>query len=348
MGKLRIGFVGVGGMGQCAHLKNYAVSESCDVAAIAELREELGRKVAEHYRVPKTYPDHTAMLEAEDLDGIVASQPFERHGMLVPELLQAGIPVFTEKPLASTVAAGEKIAAAVESSGNWMMIGYHKRSDPATMYAKAQIDQFQKTGELGKLRYVRILMPAGDWVQNGFDGLITTDEQAPALVSEPPSDMDAETFRKYVEFVNYYIHQINLMRHLLGESYQVTYVDASGVMLAVRSQSGVSGVIEMSPYTTSLDWQESAFVAFEHGWVKLALPAPLVCNRAGKVDVFTDLDGRPNTYSPTLPATHSMRQQAENFLAAIRGDAQPMCTAQDALEDLKCARDYIRLLSEQR
>ena len=43
--KVRIGFVGVGSMGQCAHLKNYATLPECEVAAIAELRQDLAKKV---------------------------------------------------------------------------------------------------------------------------------------------------------------------------------------------------------------------------------------------------------------------------------------------------------------
>jgi hypothetical protein len=39
-----------------------------------------------------------------------------------------------------------------------------------------------------------------------------------------------------------------------------------------------------------------------------------------------------------------MRQQAMNFVAALRGDMQPPCEAAEALEDLKVAREYIRLV----
>ena len=42
--KVRIGFVGVGGMGQCAHLKNYITLQNCEVVALAEIRENLGEK----------------------------------------------------------------------------------------------------------------------------------------------------------------------------------------------------------------------------------------------------------------------------------------------------------------
>ena len=36
MTKVKIGFVGVGGMGQCAHLKNYVTLPDCEVVAIAD------------------------------------------------------------------------------------------------------------------------------------------------------------------------------------------------------------------------------------------------------------------------------------------------------------------------
>jgi predicted dehydrogenase len=342
----RIGFVGVGGMGQCAHLRNYVTVPGCEVAAIAELRPGLAQKVAARYGIERVYPSHAEMLTNERLDGIVASQPFNRHGQLVPELVKAGVPVFTEKPLAASVEVGEKIAAAVRASGTWHMVGYHKRSDPATMRAKAEIERLTESGELGALRYVRILMPAGDWVAGGFCDLITSDDPAPELTYDPPaSDMDADTYNQYGAFVNYYIHQVNLMRHLLGEPYQVTYADPSGVLLAGQSSSGIACAIEMTPYATTVDWQESALVAFEHGYVKLELPAPLASNRPGRVELFRDpgKGATPEVMAPQLPWVHAMRQQAMNFVAAIRGEMKPMCEAEEALEDLRVARQYIKL-----
>jgi predicted dehydrogenase len=344
--KTRVGFVGVGGMGQCAHLRNYASLDECEVVALAELRPELARRVAEKYGVPKVYTDHREMLASEQLDAVVASQQFRRHGILMPELLAAGLPVLSEKPLAGCIEAGEKIVAAEAESDGWLMLGYNKRSDPAVMFAKAEIDRLKASGELGAMKYVRLLMPPGDWIAGGFFDLLKTDENVPPLDLEPPaSDMDDEAFKAYVTFVNYYIHQVNLMRHLLGESYEVTHADPSGVLLVAKSESGVCGTIEMSPYCTTVDWQESALVCFEKGTVKIDLPAPVVLNQPGRAEILRDPgDGAtPETIVPTLPQVHSMRQQAVNFLAAVRGDIPPMTTAAEGLEDLKIAREYIRL-----
>jgi predicted dehydrogenase len=345
--RIRIGFVGVGSMGQCAHLKNYVTWPECEVVALAELRPGLAQRVAEKYGVPRVYSDPEEMLGKEQLDGIVAAQQFVRHGQVITPLYQAGLPILTEKPLAASVAVGEQMLAALKAGGSWHMVGYHKRSDPASMFARQEIERLKQTGELGKLRYVRILMPAGDWVNNGFSDLVKSDEPMPALDNDPPApDLSADDFRDYVGFVNYYIHQVNLMRYLLGEPYSVCYADPSQVLLAVQSASGVGGVIEMSPYQTSQDWQESALIAFERGYIKLELPAPLASNRPGRVELFRDPgQGRtPETIVPVLPPVHAMRQQALNFVRAIAGEIKPMCEAPEALEDLKIARDYLRLL----
>lgn len=350
MAKVRIGFCGVGAMGQCAHLKNYYTLPDCEVVALAELREKTGKAVAQHYRVPRVYREAAEMLAAEDLDAIVASQPFTRHGTLIPELLKAKKPIFMEKPLAGSIEMGQRILDALAASGTWIMVGYNKRSDPATMYAKTLIEAFKASGELGRMRLVRITMPPGDWVANGFSELIREDDTKPELAWDPPaSDMDEAAHKAYVTFVNYYIHQVNLLRHLLGEPYRVTYADPSGVILAAQSDGGVAGTIEMSPYRTSVDWQETALVAFEKGYVKLGLPAPMVVNRPGRVEVLRDAgDGKtPEVSVPHLPWIHSMRQQAMNFLAAVRGDRPPMCTAQEAMADLLVARDYLRLRAAQ-
>jgi predicted dehydrogenase len=344
--RVRIGFVGVGGMGQAAHLRNYATIPECEVAALSELRPELGRKVAAKYGIPKVYRTFEEMLAKEKLDALVASQPFTRHGTLIPEVLKAGIPVFTEKPLAASVPMGEKIVAAAKASGTWHMVGYHKRSDPATMYAKAEIDRLRATKELGRLTYVRVLMPAGDWVANGFMDNVGTEEKTGALVEDPrdPS-MDESAWKAYIGFVNYYIHQVNLLRHLLGEPYTVAHADPTGVLLVGRSASGVPCTLEMTPYQTTIDWQESALVTFEKGYVRLDLPAPLASNRPGTVEILRDPGNGavPVTSFPQLPWVHAMRQQAINFIRAVRGEMKPLCDSVEALEDLKVAREYLRL-----
>jgi hypothetical protein len=107
----------------------------------------------------------------------------------------------------------------------------------------------------------------------------------------------------------------------------------------------VTGVIEMAPYQTTIDWQESVLVGFEKGYLKLELPAPLACNRCGTLEIYKDPgNGRtPERIQPTMPWVHAMYRQAENFVKVCKGEMAPPCDAAEAVEDLKMARDYIRV-----
>lgn len=347
MSKTKIGFVGAGMMGQCAHLRNYAILPNCEVTALAELRPELAKRVASKYHIPRVYNDYREMLNSEKLDGIVAVQQFSNHGFIVPELLKARIPMFIEKPLASSVEAGKKILHAVRESGTWIMVGYHKRSDPAAVYAKQEVERFRLSKELGEMTYARITIPKGDWISGGFDDVIMTDEPISLQGSDPrPMDMDDQTFRVYLDFVNYYIHQVNLLRYLLGEPYTVEYGDAKMKLLVAKSESGVTATIEMKPYSTTLGWQESALVCFEHGWIRLDQPAPLVRGRPGAVTIFRDVDDYPKSLTPVLPPIDAMHKQAMNFIGAITGDNEPPCEAAEGLEDLIVAREYLKLVND--
>jgi predicted dehydrogenase len=339
MRPVRIGFVGVGGMGQAAHLRNYVPLESCTVAAIAEIRPDLGRKVAERYGVPKVYDGFESMLDHEKLDGIVAIQPFGMHRDTVPKLLRARVPVLTEKPLAENVESGRAILDAVGSSGVPLYLAYHKRSDPATARALAQIDAWRRSGEVGKLRYIRAVMPPGDWIAHGFDHVVRTDERY-----EAKGGMGNPTGA----FVNYYIHQVNYLRLLLGEDYHPILADPGGVLLVGRSDSGITVNLEMAAHQTSIEWCEEYVVFFERGFVKIELPAPMAQNRAGKVTMFRDPGDaeEPTTVVPTLPFVHAMQRQAENFVAACRGDKTVLCTAEDGYKDLTVATEYIALVEE--
>src|SRR5947207_2117347 len=94
----RIGFVGVGNMGQVAHLRNYVLRDDCKVVALAEIRRKLGEQVARRWGVERVYTSHREMIERERLDAIVAPQMFTSHGTQIPDIIRrARIPILIEK-----------------------------------------------------------------------------------------------------------------------------------------------------------------------------------------------------------------------------------------------------------
>lgn len=359
MSKIRIGFVGVGGMGQAAHLHHYVTNNDCEVVALAEIRPKLRQAIQRRWGIPNAFATHGELLAAHAsgacrLDGIVAIQQFTLHGQLIPQLLTAGVPVITEKPIGRSTAAADLILAAMQANpGSKSVVGYHKRSDPATAWVKSKMRELAKSGELGALKYLRLTMPPGDWIAGGFNQNIFTDDPnyGDQVTWDPsPVGFNEQQAKDHEAFVNYYIHQVNLLRLLLGEDYRVTYADPAGVVMQAHSVSGVPAVLEMAPWSCTTEWQESALVCYEKGWIRLRLFAPLTALRAGEVEMQMDPgNGAPAiTIRPTMPHVGAMQQQAANFLALIRGQATDLCGPADAKKDIEVADAYIRLMSAQR
>jgi predicted dehydrogenase len=342
MSTVKLGFIGAGFMGQMAHMQNYAQIQGCAIAAVADSKQRQAERVAAIYEIPRVYTDYRELLADPAIDAVVASQPFHNHVNIVPDVLKAGKHILTEKPLCVYAEHGKPLVEAARQSGKIHMVGYHKRSDPATEYAMDVIRAWKQSGKHGKMTYVRLAMPPGDWI-GGSRRPYLTDEPKFGFAGEPlPAGIDAETDKAHVSFVNYYIHQVNLMRHLLNEDYALTFADRSGVLLSIESASGITGVIEMQTFATTDDWQEQALVCFEKGWVRIDYPAPLACQQAGRVTVFDNSEKQGVTSSPRLPNVSAMLNQARNFIAAVKGEKKAPCESAEALKDLEFAMDYIQ------
>jgi len=346
--KVRIGFVGAGFMGQLAHIRSYALlHQECELVALAEPRQRTAELVAGRYGIGRVYRDHRELVESEQLDGIVAAQPYRHHASLLPELYPHVPHLFTEKPLALAAETGDRLAQLAREAGCVHMLGYQRRSDPATREAKRTVDAWKASGELGALRYLRICYSDGDWTGNARAALIDVGEQPPPVPAEaePPEFADDdEALWALAEGVDKLVHPLNLLRHFLAERYRVVFVHVSGRLLVFESESGIPATIEVTPYRLSVEFDEEILVAFERGYVRLR-PAPsLAVNRSGTLELHRDPggDATPERIFPELPWIDPQRAQAADFLRVCRGEAAPPTDAAEAAEDLHLVAEIVR------
>jgi predicted dehydrogenase len=327
-------------MGQLAHLRHYAGRDDCAVVALAEVRPETARGVAQRFGIPAVYPSVTDMLAAEQLDGVVAAQPYERHAFMLPEIFAAAPNVLSEKPLANSVEHGARLVQAAKAAGTTHMVGYMKRCDPAVVRAREVIAAWRAGGQAGKLRYARVSMSAGEWLLRADTAHVDAGDPRPQDEMEPaPASVPGHLHERHSDLVNFYVHQLNLLRHLVGEPYELVHADPNGVLYVGRTASGVEVVLEAEPYG-SKGWDETALVGFEGGYVKVDLPPPLAWE-PGRLEVY---DGDTTTV-PQIEQRPAFERQAEAFVAVCRGEQAPPADGADALLDLQLIQSAIGLLS---
>src|SRR6266540_5243093 len=334
-------------MGQLAHIRSYAsLVDECELVALAEPRQRTAELVAARYGIRRIYRDHRELLESEELDGVVAAQRYTHHAELLPELYPRVQHLFTEKPLALGAATADRLATLAADAGCMHMLGYQRRSDPATREAKRTVDAWKESGELGALRYVRMCYSDGDWTANADAPLSDAGEEPPAIRGEkPPPEFaaDEEASWALATAADQLVHPLNLIRHLLGERYRVVFVHVSGRLLVFESESGVPVTIEVTPYRLTVGFDEEVLVAFERGYVRLR-PAPsLARKRAGTLELYRDpgFDALPERITPQVPWTDPQLAQAADFLRVCRGDAAPPTDAAEAAEDLHLVADIV-------
>ena len=341
MRRIKIGIIGAGHMWQLAHLLNYVqLPEMCEIVSLCDVKINQAQHLANQWGIPHVTADYKELLANPDIEAVLCVQHFENHVVLVPEILKAGKHVFTEKPLCVFPHNAETLAQLAKESGKIHMVGYHKRSDPAVEHALKVITQWKQSGEFGKMTYVRLCMPPGNYRKDA-DMHYTTNEPPGYVPEEPrPDGMDDATRHRMIWFVNYYIHQVNLMRYLMGEDYEMTYADR--YFLSTKSQSGVNGILELDTYETSVDWQEHALVCFEKAWLRIDLTAPLATQLAGTVTIYKDKGANSTFEHPVMPNVCPMRNQAKNFLLAVAGEKPVPCLSAEAVKDLQIAAEYIK------
>lgn len=87
------------------------------------------------------------LLADPEVDGVIVTVPNDAHAAVVSEAAAAGKHVYVEKPIASSMADGLRIAAAVEKAGVRFMVGHSARMLAGTRRMRALLD----AGELGQV-----------------------------------------------------------------------------------------------------------------------------------------------------------------------------------------------------
>lgn len=107
------------------------------------------RAVGPYSTVPST-DDLDVILDDPDVEGVMIATPAATHLPIAMACLDAGKHVLIEKPLASSVAEGEKLVEAAEERDLRLMCDHTYCFTPAVRFIRDQI----RTGTLGDILYV--------------------------------------------------------------------------------------------------------------------------------------------------------------------------------------------------
>jgi len=130
---LKIGFIGVGGIAQM-HLRNLSKMNGVKIAGVFDVLRTQAQEVAARYGASE-YASATEMLDTVHPDAVYVCVPPFAHGEAEVAVVERGIPLFVEKPVASGLEPAESILNLVEKKRVLTCVGYHWRYAKSTAFA---------------------------------------------------------------------------------------------------------------------------------------------------------------------------------------------------------------------
>lgn len=127
---LRVGVVGAGGMGT-RHARNLLTrATGARVVAVADADVERARSLAAECGAGRVYEDGRALVSDPEVDAVVVASPDPTHADYVLACLDAGKPVFCEKPLATRSDQARAIVDREVAVGRRLVqVGFQRRYD---------------------------------------------------------------------------------------------------------------------------------------------------------------------------------------------------------------------------
>lgn len=323
---IRIALLGAGLIGR-EHADLIRAHPEAELVAICDPSPE-ARALAERLAVPH-FADYVAALDQTRPDGAIIALPNRLHEAAALACIERGIASLVEKPVADTVAAGTRIADASEAGNVPVLVGHHRRHSPDIRAARKSIE----AGELGDLVAVTGM----------------------TLFDKPDAYFQAEWRRQPGGgplLINL-IHDIDVLRHLVGEIESVRAFTSSAVRgfavedtasVALRFRNGVLGSFVISDAAVSpWAWEYCSGQALYHP----AQPGPclFIAGRKAALSVsdmylWRHAEQDDHWQHPLLrehrpgDGSRTYVNQLDHFLAVIRRKAEPLISARDGLATL--------------
>jgi len=108
MKRIRTGVIGCGSVSH-QYLPQLTASRFVEVVSLCDIRYERAEKQGEKFNVRNTYPNIDAMLAGEPFEFLIDLTDMQQHDGINRRALAAGKHVWSEKPIANSLAAGQDL-----------------------------------------------------------------------------------------------------------------------------------------------------------------------------------------------------------------------------------------------
>jgi len=290
------------------HLRNLLPMPEVKITALCDIKVENIKQLQNTYTTladADCYSDYQDMLREKSLDAVIVNTPHALHAPIAKVCLSAGMHVLMEKPVACSVTEARELQKNVHDSGCIFVLAYQRRYDSVYRYVHQAISD----GVLGQLVAISGYQTqawrtrvAGTWRQN------------------PELSGGGQLIDSGSHFLDVTLWASNLKPHWVFATvdFRDKPVDIRSTLL-VGFEQGVQGAL--SVVGDGAGWSECITFMGENATLTY---------RDGAL-ILLSPDSKELPIGPLPPASNP----DENFISAILGKENSMCTIEDGIQVLE-------------
>lgn len=134
-----VAVIGAGSFAKAFHLPNLGRIPGCHLEAVADRAGGVAKQAADKYGAHYCGTDYHAVLADDNVNAVIVATRHHLHREIAMAAAEAGKHVFVEKPLALTVEDCEAIREAAENAGVLLTVDFNRRFAPFSQAAKAAL-----------------------------------------------------------------------------------------------------------------------------------------------------------------------------------------------------------------
>ncbi len=350
MGRLQIGVVGCGIAARSRYFpllwklsENFAVARLCDVDSAALEHARRLFPEAEYY---SSLVD-LAQARGSSLDAVLLLADGDHHDLLLT-LAEHGLPTFVEKPISYTRGRAVECVREFEVRGLPLQVGYMKRYYDSVgritevlaqeMIVSVSVDLVHPPEDA----YLTPVLGHGRQATSDLGAFLDSQTSVPdvaSVLSALGVDRDDVGLKRaYFLLATSAIHDVNLLRGLLGEPETVSFADFWNEGLAGRVIFSYSATLTASltfAYVETAGYEERVRLVGNRGRWSLDLPSPYLPHAPAVIEsVRGSSNGLPVVSSEPVSLVDPFETQLLEFRNAVEDRRPPRIDGRDAAADL--------------
>ncbi len=314
---MNVGIIGAGGV-SVFHYQGYTAGGATIVALADADPLALARRQRE-WNIPKGYGTYEELLADPGIEAVSICLPNALHHPVTLAAAKAGKHVLCEKPLSLSLEKAQEMIDVCRDAGVVLQTGHHLRSDSAAIQAKRLID----SGVLGRVTFMR-LRQAHDWggakrVRDSFGKLANSG--GGTLLDNGCHMMD---------LARYFGGDVTEAYANMGTlGFDIEVEDTS--LVALTFESGTIGSVENA--WTATGWEQAFWIYGTDGALEYSNRTGTFTHRFRKSHGTTW--NEPDISHTTFHGLEAHVAGVINFMEAVRGEREVVCTGEDGLEAVR-------------